>query len=174
MTDGELDELVDQYLVKFLGGEDVELGPFIAERTLADAIRRAVSAKDGEGRHFDHQSRIRKSAYPQAVRNLLAVEAGLASAKDFDELLRIVEHAFSDVKWAGELFAYDTAYRIGAKLNLEPDAVYLHSGTRDGAIALGMNGKLRKIPVNQFPVPLRRLTAPQLESFLCVRKDRLG
>jgi hypothetical protein len=45
----------------------------------------------------------------------------------------------------------------GAFLDLSPEFVYLHCGTRDGARALGL---------------LRCLSADDLESFLCTFKDR--
>jgi hypothetical protein len=73
----------------------------------------------------------------------------------------------------GSLYAYDTARRLGAKLGVEPQRVYLHAGTRKGAKALGLDYRQASLPVNDFPEPLRVLPADMLESFLCIYKDRL-
>ena len=51
----------------------------------------------------------------------------------------IVSDVAADFHGIGSLTVYDTATRIGAFLKLEPDRVYLHAGTRDGARALGFD-----------------------------------
>jgi hypothetical protein len=40
-----------------------------------------------------------------------------------------------------EEVVYDIAHRIGAYLRREPEAVYLHAGTREGARALNLGGE---------------------------------
>ena len=65
----------------------------------------------------------------------------------------------------GELTVYDVAHRIGAYLQLEPDVVYLHRGTRIGARYLGLRlavhvgnrGKIRLIA--ERAVPLTKIKA---------------
>ena len=66
---------------------------------------------------------------------------------------------------------YDTALRIGAKLHLEPDQVYLHRGTREGARRLGIGSSERSIPANRLPPPLRQLKAREIEDVLFIYKD---
>ncbi len=68
---------------------------------------------------------------------------------------------------------YDAASRIGAKLRLKPQRIYLHAGTRDGARALGVPRSARVLEKRDLPRPLRRLAAHHLENFLCIDKRRL-
>jgi hypothetical protein len=44
-----------------------------------------------------------------------------------------------NIKGFGELAVYDCSLRVGSYLNLLPDKIYLHAGTRKGAEALKMN-----------------------------------
>ena len=71
------------------------------------------------------------------------------------------------------LYVYDTAWRIGAKLELEPELVYLHAGTRKGAKALGLDSRRENIDPQDLPLPLQRLRPIHIENFLCLYKDRL-
>lgn len=68
---------------------------------------------------------------------------------------------------------YDTALRIGAKLGLEPERVYLHAGTRVGARALGLDWRAPSILSQDLPSQLRLLPAWQVEDLLCIYKEYL-
>jgi hypothetical protein len=50
---------------------------------------------------------------------------------------------------------------IGAFLGKSPELVYLHSGTKIGAAALGLSGKT--IYPNELPPPFSRLTVAECE-----------
>jgi hypothetical protein len=63
------------------------------------------------------------------------------------------------------------ALRIGARFGLEPKRVYVHAGTRDGA--LGLDADRRTIEMAELPAPIRRLTAREAEDLLCIYKSRL-
>ena len=73
----------------------------------------------------------------------------------------------------GELYVYDTALRIGAKLNLLPNKVYLHAGTRSGAEALGFDGKATVLNVSDLPRELQKLEPHEIEDVLCIFKADL-
>jgi hypothetical protein len=73
----------------------------------------------------------------------------------------------------GELYVYDTAFRLGAYLALLPVDVYLHTGTRAGARALKLNVDRKFIPIDEFPTALRHLQAHEIEDFLCIYKSKL-
>ncbi|MBI1997211.1 MAG: hypothetical protein HYW03_03845 [Deltaproteobacteria bacterium] len=66
---------------------------------------------------------------------------------------------------------YDTALRIGARLGLEPERVYIHSGTRVGARRLGLDWRAKWIEPKDLPKPLRSLPPWQVEDILCIYKD---
>ena len=68
---------------------------------------------------------------------------------------------------------YDTALRIGANLGVRPLRVYLHSGTRIGALALGFSGGESSIDRSSLPNVFRRLKSHELEGCLCIFKAHL-
>jgi hypothetical protein len=50
--------------------------------------------------------------------------------------------------------------------------VYLHSGTRKGALALELDTKKRvALEMFELPMPLRELAAHEVEDVLCIYKD---
>jgi hypothetical protein len=73
----------------------------------------------------------------------------------------------------GELYIYDTALRIGAKLNLLPSRIYLHAGARVGARALGFAGRLKYIELRDLPKEFQKLEPHEIEDVLCIFKDKL-
>jgi hypothetical protein len=174
LTVDQLDELVTEYLACKAEEEEAEVQFFRHQPSLKEAIRRAVAAKDKNGRHFDHQFRIGKTVYPEADRLLVSAEAAIKKAPNFDQLLSLVDREIGAVPGVGELYVYDAAYRIGGKLGLRPDKVYLHAGTRTGAGRLGRDTKKRALEMAEFEPPLRRLTPWQLESFLCIYAKQLS
>ncbi len=64
--------------------------------------------------------------------------------------------------------------RIGANLGLEPDRVYLHTGTRTGARRLGLGFRSAWIECQDLPEALRSLPPWQVEDILCIFKDWLA
>ncbi|MBI4443589.1 MAG: hypothetical protein HY649_09485 [Acidobacteria bacterium] len=97
----------------------------------------------------------------------------IAQVQTFEELFTLVERIIEPIPGVGELYVYDTSLRIGAKLNLFPEQVYLHAGTRVGARSLGFHGNLRVIDVTKLPAELQRLEPHEIEDVLCIFKDRL-
>ena len=60
-------------------------------------------------------------------------------------------------------------------MQLEPEKVYVHSGTRDGARKLLPDFAVDEtIEMNELPAPIRRLKPREVEDFLCVYKDDLS
>src|SRR5262249_51982407 len=90
----------------------------------------------------------------------------------FGELLELVGHAVGRISGIGELTIYDTALRIGGKLGLEPDVVYLHAGTREGARVFGLDGA--SVPLSKFPPAFRGLKPREVEDCLCIYKRDLA
>jgi hypothetical protein len=70
-----------------------------------------------------------------------ALSGVVERARNFAELFEMIHTAVHPIPGLGELYVYDTALRIGAKLNLLPDKAYLHAGTRSGARALGLDAR---------------------------------
>lgn len=142
--------------------------------TLADAIHEACSLQREAGCKRSHRWRMKAHAAILAERALRARIRLIQTASSFHALLAVVENIFVQVAGAGELYSYDTALGLGAKLNLLPDEVYLHCGTRDGARALSFDGERASIPVREFDPPLRVLSPFEIEDVLCIYKNKLG
>jgi hypothetical protein len=148
-----------------------ELETFGAEPSLSSAVRRASFATTPDGKRYHHQRRL-STATLEALHALLR-RAPLARCRSFHELHTMVRRVIGPVPGVGRLMIYDTALRIGAKLGLEPERVYLHAGTRDGARNLGLDWRAESVEMKELPAELRRLKAHQVEDVLCIYKDRL-
>ena len=150
-----------------------ELAWFRHQPTLASAIECAALAINSRCKRYRHQTRLKRVSLQQAKKVLSANRRRIAKCRTFDELISLIEVWLQPINGLGELYTYDTALRIGAKLKLLPARIYLHAGTRVGARALGFDGKVRTLERSQQPSPLRRLAAHELEDVLCIFKDRL-
>jgi hypothetical protein len=139
--------------------------------TFAAAAEAAVYSRHPQYKKHDHQFRISGISMRHTWQRLRRRLSELRRATTFSEVHAIVKECA--VAGFGELSIYDAAHRIGAWLGVEPDAVYLHRGTRDGAKALGLDAAAGLLAMRQLPRPLRRLTPEQVEDFLCIFKVRL-
>lgn len=147
--------------------------------TLQSAVWLATDSIKADGKHHNHQVKVRKSARDELAEILLRRENKLAmrSCKTFHQLWNVVD----TVKpWGiGPLTVYDVATRIGAYLDLEPEYLYLHTGARAGLIALfdsythgGYMPAYVKtadyVLLDILPGHVRqKLTADEWEDFLC-------
>jgi hypothetical protein len=145
---------------------------FLNQPTLSDAISSAARARWRNGEKFDHQWRLKNSDLLLAEEALLAAEQAIAGCTSFDMLYNIVFQAVSHIWKNPELYCYDTALRIGARLGLNPDKVYLHRGTRAGARKLGLNTRGATLATSALPEGLRGLDASEIEDILCIYKDQ--
>lgn len=145
---------------------------FMRERaSLDEALDYAALCRTERSKRHPHQARI-PGPILEDCRGRLAA-ADLRSAKSFEELHAIVQQAIGGIKGIGVLTVYDISHRLGAYLGLEPDLVYLHRGTRDGARALGLGGKNTLDP-SELPAPFSRLKPYEIEDCLCIYKDAIG
>lgn len=146
------------------------------------AVDHAIDAKELVGKSYDplakfsgkrhgHQRRIKKDAI-EAVRQALILKK-VKNTKSFEELHAYVTATCSGINGIGELYIYDAALRIGASLELKPELVYLHAGTKIGVRALGLSAKNSSLPVNAFPKPIQKLEPHEIEDFLCIYKEEL-
>lgn len=98
---------------------------------------------------------------------------GVEQCETFDELIKTVDDAIRHIDGIGDLFIYDAAVSIGAKLGLEPEKIYLHAGTRRGAGALGLGRGKSVLDVGELPRAFRALRPREIEDCLCIYKDQL-
>lgn len=139
--------------------------------TLDSAVREAALARDHRGKRYRHQTRIRRASLTKGHQRLAERLQAIERVTDFDGLLRLVSEAVDGIGGLGELWRYDTAFRIGANLELFPEKVYLHSGTRVGARRLGLTSTSPALDMATLPKALRGLPPHECEDVLCIYKD---
>lgn len=152
--------------------------------TLPDAIERAslseFPAEYSEGRNdvgpyliHGHQRRCGRAALKSVQDALEEAQKSIRQVGSFDELIRLVRVLTRDVPRIGELAAYDISERLGWFLQLEPEVVYLHSGTRDGARKICRAWKGATLEKAQLPASFQTLSCSEIETLLCVHKSDL-
>lgn len=166
-----LTAIANDYIKRHRKNAEKELRWFSIQRSLADAVSLAALAKSPSGKRLDHQRRIPRAVLEENRRRLLGIIKELKSVSSFEELHVVVSSTIGDILGIGELTIYDTALRIGAKLSLEPDRIYLHAGTRVGARRLNLETSKDSISMQKFPAALCRLKPREIENALCIYKD---
>jgi len=169
-----LKAIVRTYIRQIRPRAEDELAWFRGQPSVRAAIERAALAVNSRGQRYSHQRRLKRKTLEQAFQILCGCESRIRKAKSFDELFDVVDAAFHDVTGIGELYVYDTALRLGAKLSLEPTKVYLHSGTRVGARALGLDGGARTLSGSEIPAAFQELQPHEIEDVLCIFKDKFN
>ena len=141
-------------------------------------IRRAsLSEIPGKNRliRYGHQCRLPRAVLVETADLLSSLEVAIEQTSSFDELYNFVSNVCSTIHGAGDLYAYDVAQRIGIRLGLLPERIYLHTGVKLGAKALGIPVAGRKsIEIDELPPALRSLTATEAEDVLCIYKSHFG
>ena len=148
-----------------------ELRSFAEEPTIRAAISRAGLARRPDGKRYAHQSRIPERVLLEAQSRLL--ESDIEECRSFVQLHGRISDLLSNIAGIGELTIYDTALRIGARLNVEPQRIYLHRGTREGARALDLNWRAPWLSPNELPAELQDLPPLEVEDILCIFKKEL-
>ena len=166
-------ELVQHYIRYRRPILESELREFSEKDTFFAALEIAVHARNAKGKRFDHQRRLKRHVIPRVWEISRYREPQLQECKTFQELFSQVEFIMKKVPNAGDLYKYDTALRIGAKLGLAPEAVYLQTGALKGARRLLPGTKCRTLPKDAFPKEFQPLSCSEIENFLCSYKDRL-
>lgn len=163
-------DVVAHYL-KTRRGNRPEQRRFADMPDLETAVAAAAACTNAKGKRYSHQRRLPRTALEEAGERL--AEADLASCETFDELHERIEEATREIYRFGPLAVYDTAARIGAFLRLEPERVYLHTGSHTGALAIGLGRKKKILEVSDLPSEFHVLTGGEIEDCLCVYKKQL-
>ena len=107
--------------------------------TLEEAIKRAAQATGEDSKINAHQRRVGRVILGKASTKLLRKAGEIESCTGFHDLIELIERVTAKIDRFGELAVYDTSLRIGSWLDLLPERVYIHAGTRKGAKALGLS-----------------------------------
>jgi hypothetical protein len=145
----------------------------IDQNNIQDSIIYAALSEDILGKRNPHQRRLKKENLERFASNLIDNIIEIQNSKTFDELLKVIENC--KVKGVGVLACYDTATRIGAKLDLFPEVIYLHAGTKIGAQKLlGKRLRQKYLRIDELPKEFQKssLTPFDIENILCISKDK--
>src|ERR1044072_1108501 len=169
----KLESIVGHYRATHRSLKQAERNWFRQQPSLEAAIKMAARAENEQGKRYSHQYRITQRAMKEAERILLENHDVLQKCKSFHELWQHIKAVLGTVTGLGELYIYDTALRIGAYLNLLPEKVYLHAGTRTGANAFGIVSRHTEwLDVDELPSPLKELPPHEVEDILCIYKGK--
>lgn len=149
---------------------------FIKSDTYEDCVYHAFY--DLNGKKFPHQYRIPKDKLDAYKNKLLSLESEFMSRKNFDEIYELFKkHKTYGI---GTLTIYDVALRAGQNYDIYPDYVYLHAGTKAGALNAGLikkYGKNDKLTLDEISKKLKWLKGVKpylIEDFLCIYKDDIN
>lgn len=171
----DLSTLVAIYIRKNRPKHSAELDHFRNKfPNLRETVAAATMAIGPENVVLSHQHRVGKERCAKALDLLLARLPEIEACKNFDELHTLIRSATKPVSRFGVLAVYDTALRIGAKLNLLPEVVYLHSGTAKGAKALGLPTRRRFLTRDELPPAVHDLALHEVEDFFCIYKSKFS
>lgn len=168
----DLSKLVEIYRRKNAAKHKGELDHFRGLPTLRETVEAATMAIGPDGKMLRHQRRVGKEVLAEAKTALLNRLSDIKACGSFAELQELILTSTAAIDRFGSLAVYDTALRIGAKLNRLPEAVYLHAGTKAGAKALGLEVSKPFLKTAELPEPLKQLEPHEVEDFLCIYKDR--
>ena len=141
------------------------------------AIIRACKSRDQYNKRFPHQKRYIKEATLEILKNkLLNKSNDINSVNNFDDLFNIIVNTGVFKNGVNSLTVYDVALRIGFYLNIFPERIYLHAGTRTGVENL-LNKKIKEYFIfkNDLQEPFKScdLTEYQLEDLFCEYKLKI-
>jgi len=163
---------VEHYLEHHRDAHARELDYFRLRRlTDEEAISTAALCELPSQKRHPHQGRIPRQALEESRSRLVGNITALRACESFDELHELVNHVIRPIPMIGPLVVYDTSLRIGARFELEPEVVYLHAGTRQGARRLGLAWRRETLLLDELPPDLQGLSAREAEDVLCIYED---
>lgn len=133
-----------------------------------DIVNQAIF---NDGKKYKHQYRIPTKILKEYETNILRLKDTIVRCQDFDNILKSVSSVA--IKGIGDLTKYDVAFRMGCAFGIFPDKVYLHAGTKVGAIKLGLVKKYSRkqyLTLDDMPDWLKNVEPYQIEDFLCIYK----
>ncbi len=172
-TKTSLNGIVQKYIDHVRPKVEPEEDCFKNLSSLEKAIEHAGLALDCKDQRFGHQKRLKRTVLEEAKERLLRNKEKIEKCRSFDELFALIEILTQPVEGIGELYVYDTSFRIGVFLNLYPKRVYLHAGTRTGARYLGLDTEAKFLEQSVFPSEFDQLKPFEIEDVLCIFKDDL-
>jgi hypothetical protein len=161
-----LESVVKNYIEQNRPKSKMEFEWYAAQPSLEAAVRAAATVQTGSGKSTKTPRKGPVDSRKIAEEKLVSQLDALKASKTFDSLLESIERAILPIPGLNDVYAYDTATRIGAYLNIWPKHVYLYTGTRTGAKQLGIVTKKRLLLFNTLPEPMQELEPYEAEEAL--------
>lgn len=157
-------------------GKIQELSYFSNKHNIDEAIREAVKAEK-EGTKFSHQYRVKKTAIQETYKNITEIIYGVQEAKTFEDIISSIR--LYKAKGYGRLACIDFGFRISSIKGIQPEVVYVQSGSYNGAKLLGLsicrdNYGGHYIKRDDIPEELQELDMIALENLLCWYAHEIG
>jgi hypothetical protein len=168
----KLERIIKHYKLKSKRQIDSLILFTMTQKTLKDAIEVASKSFDENNKVHFHQRRVEKPELNNFAERLFSREGEINVAKTFDDIYEIINSEKNE--YITELTVYDVAQRIGAFKNINPDKIYLQSGTKVGAEnLLGKLGDSKFLMREDLPSPFQRsdFTLADIEEILFQYKD---
>lgn len=133
---------------------------------------------DENGKKYPHQYRIPNAILDEYKEKLLPLESEFMSYKNFDEIYELFKK--HRIRGIGKLTIYDVALRASQNYKIYPYKVYLHAGTKVGALNAGLIKKFSRketLTISEITEKLQWLKNIDpyiIEDFLCVCKDDIS
>lgn len=149
---------------------------FIKNNTYANSVHYAFYRENGKKYH--HQYRIPKDTLDSYENQLLQLESEFMSCKNFDEIYELFKkHRTYGI---GNLTVYDVSLGVSQNYGIYPEFVYLHAGTKIGALNAKLIKKYArrdKLTPDEITVKLKWLKDIEpylIEDFLCICKNDIS
>lgn len=139
------------------------------DASLQEATRRAALSVH-EDKMDRHQCRVGAVKLAICAAALAPIEAKLLEAADFRSLHKIVDDHLRTIHGVGDLTIYDIADRIALHRGHSPAEVYLHAGTRVGALEVlgSLPRGVKMLSKSAFAPWFRDHDERDIENMLCV------
>ncbi len=162
--------IVARYIRDHRAPAAAEMRYYASQPSLRKAVELAALAVTCHGKRHAHQRRIPRKVLQKAKARLTPMRLDLYHS--FHALHAAIDQRIRSIPGVGPLMVYDIATRIGAYLRRQPEYVYLHAGTRDGARILGLAAGAFIDPA-ALPSAFKRLSPREIEDCLCIYRDFL-
>ncbi len=162
-------EIIENYKKYHRQNLEKELNDFLPSDEFKILLQRVAYCRGKDGKKYAHQYRITKLACDHSYQILKKLS--YEGIQDFDSLHRYLTDNLISVRGVGKLYIYDATLRIGNHLGFEPDLIYLHAGTLEGAKNLELPTRKGYLKVVDLPQALRKLEPKVIEAVLCIYKD---
>jgi hypothetical protein len=139
------------------------------ESNIDHVIEMASKSRDSNNRKHPHQYRIKNKTLDNFCDNVMSKKNEILKSTDFAQLYNVIKK--SKINGIGDLTIYDTAHRIGKHLEILPNKVYIHCGTKIGAERILKNKIRNKFIDKSMFKKFSDLTCEEIEDILCIYKD---